>query len=219
MPEMFVNPLPGLRADRIIQFDFPSNDQRYRAPGTLMNYHTDHPAIEHVYGFLGTPPKHQGHPVVKEATPGAEDPTILAQQDQIVHLEQEMVIYHTGRLSGSFVNLLADDRFKSVVKLIAVPETNEPSQILYEEEVDLAPQPPDVNVWFYGGETMKELLYTAQAQFKPEDKNLKAETVYRLLAKWEFWDYTDPNNRQRMLISGFDDAVAFEVISAGAAMP
>ena len=79
----------------------------------------------------------------------------------------------------------------------------------------LTPSAAGPNVWFWKDSVARnELVYTAHINL---DKNevaakFKPENVYKLVCRWEFWDYST-RERARMPISGFDEAVAFDVIT------
>ena len=88
------------------------------------------------------------------------------------------------------------------------------------EEYPLGPiaEIPAVKQWFWKGGIIgsEEILFTAQAIVTPSMVGLVAENTYKLIVKWEFWDYTAPtpaSPRKRMLMSGFDEEISFEVTS------
>ena len=209
--QMFVNPLPQLKVSHLLLFDFPAD---YHAKDTLENINIEPLGIEQIFGKLGTPPKEQGHPLIKEVRPELEDPTVSPYQDQTLDIDRKILINHTGRLSGSFVRYIAHDECASIVKLYATPvapETGSPLQ-LHQHQQPLTPQTEAPNVWYWRNAAARnELLYTVKAEFYPKEKGLKPEQVYKLICKWEFWDQSR-THAERMPISGFDEAVTFEVI-------
>ena len=210
---MSINPLPNLKVSHLLLFDYPAD---YHAKGTLPNINIEPPGIEQMYGKLGTPAKEQGHPLIKEAKPEAEDPAVRPFQDQTLDIDRKVLINHTGRLSGSFVRYIANDKCASIVKLYATPVAPATgiSLPIDEQKQPLTPQTDAANVWYWRNATDRnELLYTVQAEFKPKDKGFKPEVVYTLVSKWEFWDYSG-DRAERMPISGFDEGVTFEIISA-----
>ena len=78
----------------------------------------------------------------------------------------------------------------------------------------MTPQSQAPNVWYWNDPaTRNELLYTAHVLVDPRAARLRPEQVYKLVCKWEFWDESG-QRRERMPISGFNEAVGFEVISA-----
>ncbi len=210
---MFVNPLPKLTADHLLQFDFPCDAKDlYCAPTAYPNIDLSAPGIEQLYGMLGTPKKEQGHPFICEQTPvEQEDPT---SQDQVIDIDRKAIICHTGRLSGSLVRFLACDHIQSIVKVVAQPLTsNGPVVDIQRLTSVLAPQTPANNVWFWKNpKTRDELLYTVYVNFDPCKVGLEAENVYKLILRWEFYDLGG-NCKERLPISGFDETVSFEVIS------
>jgi len=210
---MFVNPLPKLTADHLLQFDFPCDKKDpYCAPGTFQNIDLTAPGIEQLYGLLGTPKKEQGHPLICEEAPvEQEDPY---SQDQIIDIDRKAIICHSGRLSGNMVRFLACDHVKSTVKIVAQPQTtNGPVVSIDQRTVSLVPQAGAPNVWFWKDANKRdELLYTAYVEFDPKAKGLEAENVYKLILRWEFYDHGG-KCKERLPISGFDETVAFEVIS------
>jgi hypothetical protein len=215
---MFVNPLPNLKASHLLQFDYPADKAKpedYVAPKLTPNINIEALGIEQMYGLLGTPSKEQGHPCLYEVFPGeAEDPTVAPYQDQIIDIDREAIICHTGRLSGSFVRFLACDHIKSIVKVVAQPLTSNGNVVqIATLNSTLEPKAPAANVWFWKNPaTRDELLYTAFVKFDPCKVGLLAENVYRLILRWEFVD-TGIKPNERLPISGFDETVSFEVIN------
>jgi hypothetical protein len=210
----FVNPLPDLRVRHLLQFDYPAD---YHAPRCLPNINVEAPGAEAIYGLLGTPPKEQGHPCIREQRPEAEDPRIRPYQDQVLDIDRPIQINHTGRLSGSFVKYIAHDPYFSVVKIYVDPvaPAGSPPIRLSQNQEKLKPQAQAPNVWYWNDPaTRNELLYTAHVVIQnPRAAGLRPEQVYKLVCKWEFWDESG-QRRERMPISGFNEAVAFEVIAA-----
>jgi hypothetical protein len=205
---MFVNPLPDLRAKDLLQFDFPAD---CRAHGTLPNINIAAPGIEEMYGKLGTPPKQQGHPVMKEYRPEDEDPHYFPYQDQIIDIDRKAEIYHTGRLSGVLAKFLARDEYESQIRFDALPLTTGGGPISIDTIVrSLDAEPEAANVWYFKDHTCRELLFTAKVNFDPKAVGLKAGNLYKLTIRWEFWN-KGKKYRVRMPISGFDETVAFEV--------
>jgi hypothetical protein len=218
MPDQFVNPSPNTPLKHVLAFDFPAHKDLYRAKNCLANINIDAPAIEQMYGLLGTPGREQGHPCIREFALGeqvpveAEDPNVFPYQDQVVDIERGIEINFTGRLSGSFAKYLANDKFYSRVRMFAhplAPAEGNPVEI-YDKTVSLDPAAEGPNVWFWLGPAKLELLYTAHARINAVSY-LKSEQIYKLIAKWEFYE-KDGKKLNRMPISGFDEAVTFEVI-------
>lgn len=219
MPDQFVNPSPNTPLSHVLAFDFPVREGEYRATDCLANINIDAPAIEQLYGQLGDPAREQGHPCIREyALAGQEaveeeDPNVAPYQDQVVDIERGIQIDFTGRLSGSFAKYLASDNFYSKVRMFAhplAPAEGSPVEV-YNELKSLNPVASAPNVWFWKDPVAKkELLYTAHARFSATDY-LEAEQVYKLVVKWEFYE-KDGECGKRMPISGFDEAVSFEVI-------
>lgn len=245
MPEQFVNPSPNLSIQRVLFFDFPAEGtaeinaaSSYRASGTQPNYNLVATGQESLYGPLGNPPLEQGHPFMREAGflgPGgeAEDPTSV---DQIVDLDRGMELCHTGRLSGSLVPLLASKPHYSIVKIEALgvggPAIGNSVIIDAGTPRWLEPAASAPNVWFYKtGSATNELLYSAYKLISQPigQIGLQAESVYKLVYHWEFWrdTGTDPKpaspdiNRPkaRLPISGFDESIAFQVITGTSSIP
>lgn len=210
----FVNPLPDLRVRHLLQFDYPAD---YHARGCLPNINIEAPGAEAMYGPLGTPPKQQGHPCIRERFPEAEDPRIRPYQDQVLDIDRPIQINHTGRLSGSFVRYIAHDPYFSIVKVYVDPvaPAGGPPILLNENRERLTPQTNAANVWYWNNPASRnELMCTAHIVIpNPRAAGLRPEQVYKLVCKWEFWDYSG-QARERMPISGFDEAVGFEVIQA-----
>jgi len=206
---MFVNPLPLLKASKLLQFDFPAD---YKARECLPNVNVEAPEIEELYGKLGTPLKQQGHPCIMETEPEAEDPSGPPYQDQIIDIDRSVTINHTGRLSGSFIKYLASANFKSIVRIYANPLTfNGPVLTLASIDKPLTPGANAANTWFWEDpKTRKQLLFTAHVNFSPTSKGLKAGHTYKLICRWEFWDVAIKPS-ERMPISGFNEAISFDV--------
>ena len=215
--QSFVNPLPNLRVSHFLQFDFPVAQRLYSAPWPcLPNANLEPPGTEYLYGKLGTPKQEQGHPCLRELPfPEGEDPGWPYYHDQVLDLDRGISFNHTGRLSGSFVKYLAHDQYQSIVKMSAHPVTSGGSVINIDStQKPLTPAAAGPNVWFWKDEKARnELIYTAHINLDPDEvaAKFKPENVYKLVCRWEFWDYST-RERARMPISGFDEAVAFEVI-------
>ena len=130
----------------------------------------------------------------------------------VLDINDDIVIDHTGRLSGTFVKFLASDQFSSVVRIFAHPETSNDSIIeLPSLDVSLKPaaaKNPDV--WFWDNPATKTVLIMSRHLVVKASEYFKPENVYKLICKWEFYENTCP--KERLPISGFDEAVAFEVI-------
>lgn len=241
MPEQFVNPSPYWRVTRLLFFDFPclGSDPvdytipgAYRAtapaPGCSPNINLAATETQLVYGAggppepglfpggrigLGTPPCQQGHPFMKEfPSPEVADPPTV---DQIVDIDRGLQIDHTARLSGGLVQFIANDSFRSEVEVSALPVTNGgPGFQLCPPIVrTLAPKPMKPNEWFWRPTGRNELLFSAQVVIQPGGMpgiGFVREQTYKLVYQWKFW-YAPTG--QRMPISGFDEAIAFQVIS------
>ncbi|MFZ5518988.1 MAG: hypothetical protein ACOY90_20315 [Candidatus Zhuqueibacterota bacterium] len=226
--DTFVNPIPGIKLEKMFAFDFPlgSTSKDYQTPGCKRNVDLNNPngqgetptsevpTQEGIYGKLGNPKRHQGFPSVMEwPTPEAEDPDM---QDQIVDIDREACFDHTGRLSGSFVKYLVQANHHSNVKMTVVPLTHgNGSPVLIWESgfVALVPQAAGPNKWYWEDiAKQNELIFTAHAVINPQkwqSLNLKPG-IYKLVINWEFWAATG-KVRERMPISGFDESVSFEL--------
>lgn len=241
MPEMFVNPAPGVTVQKFLSFDFPcvgsgegiepptaASDGGYRSlGGTFGNVNLHAPAIEQLYGPLGLPPLEQGHPFIKEDPGELEDPGSV---DMVLDMDQGAQINHTARLSGSLVRLLASKPQFSTIEasaLAVAPVVAATASIpLFTRSDWLTPVAEAPNAWFWRmGTTTQELLYTVHEVVDPSALGFDPEATYKLVLRWKFWRYagspypadppptTDPNV-ERLPISGFDEAMAFEVIRA-----
>lgn len=225
--DTFVNPVPGISLRKWIGFDFPlaTNPKEYNTPGCRKNVDPNGvgalevPAHEAVYGKFGSPPRFQGFPCMGELVPEQEDPW---GHDQIIDIDRAAFIDHTGRLSGSFVKSFAHiPGYVSIVKIYVVGLTNgdgSPKLIYNSGPVPLVPSPTKVpNRWYWEDPAKEqELIYTAHCVLNPGDWqgfNL-APGIYNLIINWEFWDRSDPNNAKRLPISGFDEAISFELSAA-----
>jgi hypothetical protein len=224
MPEMFVNPLPQLRVAHLLQFDFPADKpevrrKKYHANDCLPNINIEPPGVEEMYGMLGTPAREQGHPCICESPgPEPEDPHRFPHQDQVLDFDREIRIDHTGRLSGCFVKYLAQDEYRSKVRIFVHhlgPSAGPPIELATIDDT-LEPGPDAPNSWFWlDPRARSELIYSAHTIVVPEKAGLEKENVYKLVSKWEFWDHSG-QEPQRMPMSGFNEAVAFEVTSGSA---
>lgn len=227
MPEMFVNPIPGHPQGifDLVHFDFPAGGNAaqslaYTATGALPNINvsgatgagggTIQPAIESLYGLLGSPGMEQGHPHMQEVAPEAGDPL---GHDQVVDIDRPFRVCYTGRLSGRLVAAIANASIESVVKFFAHPITNAGAPILLDTIVrPLTPGASVPNTWYFRTPAQTELLFTADTTVNPVAAGLSAETLYRLVSKWEFY-LVSPAPRRRLPISGFNAAEVFEVIT------
>lgn len=214
--QTFVNPLPGASIGHFLQFDFPADAQgqaSYAPVGSQPNINIEPPGVEAVYGQLGTPAREQGHPFIREVAPGEpEDPTIAPYLDQVVDMDRDIEICHTGRLSGSFVKYLTRcNGYESRVKAYAHPVTSNAAVVpLGTQVTPLVAGAAAPNSWYVYG-AGAEQVQTVKFVVNPKAAGLQAETVYKLVLKWEFWDTA---KSERMPISGFDEHVGFEVSSA-----
>ncbi len=213
----FVNPLPGIPVFKWLCFDYPLGYRTRKClPNIDLKYSSDKPVVEEIYGQLGVPARAQGHPCMREYPfPEAEDPYIRPYHDQIVDVDRATVFDHTGRLSGSFARYLVQANHKTIVRMHVVPLTDsgEPAEIWNSGYVDLMPQAEGPNVWYWhDSNTRKELIFTAHAIVEPgkwAGLNLDPG-IYKLVINWEFWDFKG-NQKERMPISGFSDAISFEL--------
>jgi hypothetical protein len=125
-------------------------------------------------------------------------------------------------LSGSFVKSFAYiPGYVSIVKMHVVGLTNgdgTPVQIYQLGPMALTPSPVKVaNQWYWEDAAKEqELICTAHCVLNPSDwKRLKLEPgIYNLVINWEFWDKSNPEKPKRLPISGFDEAVSFELSAA-----
>lgn len=255
MPTQFVNPAPNQRVERYFSFDFPcagigeeveqppasAGLQGYcpyvnTAPPAYGNVNLRATATEALFGKIGYPKKEQGHPFIREKYPESEDPDEFGGVglDQTVDIDRGFFVDHTGRLSGSFIELLASKPHFSVVEVSAA--ASGAADIPLARLINwLEPESEDANVWYWRvPDARNELLYTAHVVIEDPtniivDGNagkLISETVYHLTFKWKFYKWigngaapdTPPDPRknpkaaQRLGISGFDEAMRFEVI-------
>jgi hypothetical protein len=188
------------------------------------------PAIERLYGKLGNPKREQGHPFMKEYDDTEpEDPTANVHHDQIVDIDRGIQINHTGRLSGDFSPYFASKPFFSTITISAVavaPVTPSTASIQLQSFKNwLEPQAEGPNVWYWrkGDPSTEELMFTSDVRIAdPQTLGFEAEALYKLVYRWKFWKYTatpypdtppDPQAGDviRLGISGFDEAIAFEV--------
>ncbi len=236
MANTFVNPLPKIDVHTIIAFDFPTlpgplGKNKYEAKSYLGNLKTDAPAIQDLYGKLGYPKMDQGHPLIREHADAPQkayeggDPDGSAAvnynyHDQTVDIDRAIRINHTGRLSGSFARYIACPDNYSKVKVMATDLTENGNTLTLDTQiVDLTPvQPQDVNKWYWQDPAARnELIFTLDTIIDdPKKAGLKAEHLYKLLVKWEFWT---KNPQERMPMSGFNDEITFEVISKTVDLP
>lgn len=249
MTELFVNPVPDQPIQKYLNFDFPCGgdlgsvgvEQAPAGPGSggycahvpggpaaFGNVNLNTPSNEQLYGPLGSPPKDQGHPFMMENPPEPGDPPIgVVTHDRILDIDQDMVICHTARLSGDFVEFLASKPFYSVTTLTAVPSRGGAAEVPLGRFITwLEPQAEDANVWFFrAGTTTYELLNTALVHIgNPSAAGFEAGMQYKLLVEWEFYKWTgsgsapatppDPatgRNYRRLEITGFVDDLSFRV--------
>jgi hypothetical protein len=209
--QSFVTPLPQWRVHHLLQFDFPAE---YHAKGTLPNIKVEPPAIEEMYGKLGTPPMEQAHPSILEYRPGYADAKSASHQFQTLEIDHTIQISHTARLSGHFVKYIAKSQYHSLVQIYAfpiAPSVGSPIT-LYNEDRRLEGRTDGPNAWYWKDpDARMELIHTAQAIIDPKEKGFQTEQIYKLVCKWAFWDCSG-TAKERMPISGFDEAVTFEVI-------
>jgi hypothetical protein len=191
------------------------------------------PATEALYGKLGRPAREQGHPFLKEFDLAEqEDPASEVFHDQIVDIDRGIQINHTGRLSGDFATFFASKPFFSTILVSAVavaPVQPATASIQLENFINwLTPMGEAPNVWYWRmGIRDRELMFTADVRLAPGQVIFEPEAVYKLVFRWKFWKYTgadpapdtppDPagggTDFARLGISGFDEAIAFEVSS------
>ncbi len=256
--KQFVNPAPNMSAQKVLFFDFPCANRgegiatkplatgsgAYSAVGCYGNVNLRAPVSEALYGMLGSPPLEQGHPFIKEQDVAEqEDPTVAGPaapnagaavyHDQIVDIDRDIIICHTGRLSGTMIPLLASKpHFSQVIvsvveESLVVPATQ--SIVLINDTEWLEPVAEQKNKWFWkAGTTTNELLYTAHRRFNPRAYGLQEGKVYNLTCQWKFWRYapqatvpatpdSNPSNNgtiQRLGISGYDNQMTFQVSEA-----
>lgn len=228
--DTFVNPVPGISLRKWLGFDFPlaTTVNEYLTVGCKKNIDlvgaplkptSEVPAHESIYGRFGNPLRYQGFPSMGEVNPEQEDPY---GHDQIIDIDRAAYIDHTARLSGSFVKSFASiPGYVSIVKMHIVALTNgtgNPVQIFQLGPTPLAPVAgKPANQWYWEDPaTQQELICTAHNVLNPGDwrqRNL-VPGIYNLIINWEFWDRSDPANPKRLPISGFDEAVSFELSAA-----
>lgn len=210
----------------------------YSAVGCFGNVNLAAPITERLYGKLGNPQLEQGHPFMREYDPSAaivreaEDPE---SHDQVVDIDRGIQIDHTGRLSGSFIEAISSKPYFSQVIVSAVSvapvEAVTASIPLHTIRTWLEPQAEAPNVWFRrAGTTTNELLFSAHVMIdSPLQMGFIPESVYKLVYQWKFYKCTDVpypdevpepgRNTERLGISGFDEAIAFEVIGQTEDLP
>jgi len=209
----FVNPLPGIKIHKILGFDFPAHPY-YHAIDCPSNLNSAiEPEKHDVYGRLGYPPREQGFPLMRENIIEPITTKLLPYHDQIVDRDREANIFHTGRLSGSFVQYIVQPNHKSRVKMHIRPLDHDgPVVTLYDLEVPLVAGGNIADTWFWlDSNTRNELIYTANAVISKGWHGMKPG-IYKLIVHWEFWDYKDQKNKTRMPMSGFCDAISFELV-------
>jgi len=192
------------------------------------------PTHEQLYGMMGVPKKHQGHPFLAEVdvTSEPEDPHVRPYEDLIVEIKGAIRINHTARLSGDFIKYFVQKNHHSVVKVHFLPlvtETNLPVQAIpiSREEKSVVPVDYDPNegkgkpsVWYWWEKDIDkyppELIYTFDRVVTPDEiENLGLSCgLFRLLVQWEAWEIVN-NVRKRLPISGFDDAITFQFCLKG----
>ncbi len=228
--DTFVNPIPGIRLDKALCFDFPlgTTSKEYRTPGCNRNVDltqptgpgrtpsSEVPAMEGVYGLLGTPKRNQGFPCIGEyPNPEAEDPS---PHDQIIDIDREATFDHTARLSGNFVKYLVQANHQSVVKMtmVALTQNIPPLPLWNSGLISLIPMTKGPNVWYWENPaTRTELIFTAHAVIlrnRWRELGIKPG-IYKLVINWEFWDI-EGGRKERMPISGFDESMSFELSDA-----
>ncbi len=228
-------PSTEVGSDTYVAFSDPiSGPDPHRVWG---NVNLRGPVTEALYGKLGNPAREQGHPFMKEYDPAEqEDPTEGEHgdvyHDQIVDIDRGIQINHTGRLSGDFSTVLASKPFFSTIIVSAVavaPVVATTASIRLESFKNwLEPEEEAPNVWYWrrGNPNTQELMFTSDARLGPDPAIFEPEAVYKLVFSWKFWKYTgavspdvppDPEGGGsdfiRLGISGFDEAIAFEVSS------
>jgi hypothetical protein len=222
-------PSPAVGSDTYVAYSDPADHQVWG------NVNLRGPVTEALYGQLGNPEREQGHPFIKEYDPEQEDPTLghhgEVYHDQIVDIDRGIQINHTGRLSGDFSTVFASKPFFTTIIVSAVavaPVVAATASIrLASFNNWLAPEAEAPNVWYWrkGDPNTHELMFTSDVRLGPDSSNFEAEAVYKLVFGWKFWKYTgavapdDPPDPEvggdfiRLGISGFDEAIAFEVSS------
>lgn len=230
--DTFVNPVPGISLRKWLGFDFPlaTNVKEYQTPGCQKNVDlfgdslkptSEVPAHEAVYGRFGNPKRYQGFPFVGENSPELDEGDPRG-PDQIIDIDRPAFIDHTARLSGSFVKAFAHiPGYVSIVKMHVVGLTNgngTPVKIYELGPMALTPSPVKVaNKWYWEDSAKEqELICTVHRVLNPGDwtqLGLKPG-IYNLIINWEFWDRSDPAKPKRLPISGFDEAVSFELSAA-----
>lgn len=221
-----LNPVGPMGITKFGSFDFPLGIQADTCKGNV-DPGPHLPVIEEWYGKMGNPRRQQGWPCIMENRPEVEDPAVAPWIDMLIDVDNEAVIFHTGRLSGDMVLELADNTHTSIVTAYAVPYKTGNSLPLYRLEQPLEPKPTkEPNVWFW--HSSRELIYTLRVLLpKPLTADVEATQgvglvkrhgfaqgeVYKLLVEWEFY-HTIPATGQRHLepFAGFDDSVTFKVL-------
>jgi hypothetical protein len=210
----------------------PGIEELYGALGNPVK-EQGHPFMRE-YSREGDPEFEQEDP-----TKGVHGPLF---HDQVLDIDRGIQVNHTGRLSGGFAEFFASKPFFSSVVVSAVsvaPVRAGTQSIRLRKFVNwLEPQPEEPNRWYWRRAIQNnELMFTADVRIpdptsivQPDGSaaSFEAEAVYKLVFQWKFWKYTgdpaypsnppdpedDASNCNRLGISGFDEAMAFEVVQA-----
>lgn len=215
----FVNPMAS--QPNALNFDFPVLP--VVPAGTFPNVAPPHhpPEEQAWYGNLGVPPRPQGLPCLREATPGIEDlPVVTPWIDTIIHMGQQAIICHTGRLSGVVAPWALAPNAQLNITLRAVPVGG--GQVITipvpNNPILLNPGQPGVTIpndwyWFTPpvGAGNQELVCVIRAPFTPTAPAWLLNETYKLIIDWNFTS-TVLGPMGPMPVHGFDDSIAFHIM-------
>jgi len=222
---MWVNPIPNFTSARLGAFDYPVIEL---VPPDVPEWYVSNmdpgtPLLEELYGKLGNPEEQQGLPRLREIPPGGEDPRPEG-FDAIIHLDQPATIDHIGRLSGTMVHDLADEKHTAKITFHAVPVLGGASiELCSSIEFDLNPDTLDpdrpLNPGGYGWAFWRpgshlELMLLALVNFTPKELGMIADQTYRLVVDWNFYHKVEPDQLECEPFHGFCDSISFHITTA-----
>jgi hypothetical protein len=201
-----------------ICFDFPVD---VFAPNGRANLDPRNTQLDIVQWSLkkhGTPLRYQGSPLVIEEPPDISNLPIDLIMDQKANGIGLFHLYHTARLSGTFVNtlILAGAKCKINVDMLPTidhsatkPDIEIPDSVLAPVLVN------DINMWGWTGPKVGEgeYIYTLHCPLHA-NQDFKGEEIYRVVIRWSFW-LPDLNGGDdiRQPYGGYEDALHFSVRS------
>jgi hypothetical protein len=200
-----------------ICFDFPLGVYAPNGQPNLDPSTTQLDIVQWSLADHGTPLRFQGSPLVIEDPPDASNLPI----DLIMDTKADGIglfhLYHTARLSGTFVDTLILARAKCKISVDIMPtiyatskRPDIPVQELYLQPVLVS----DINMWGWTGPTVGEGDYICTLHNGLSANNdLTAEEIYRVVIRWSFWLPDLNGNDKRQAYGGFEDALHFSVRS------